>query len=248
MIDIKSINNGELLNGNSAVELKRVPADSIDVVMTDPPYGLEYDKYKWDKDLPEVGIWVETLRVLKPGGFAFIMCSPRQDLLSFQIMILRKAGFFINFTSLYWIYKTGMSNARKIQTEQANDDAQKNLENAYAGFQPRPATEVILVAMKPLSEKSYTAQAHTNRKGVTFLNDCMIPIIDKDGKVEKRQMSNIIVSDLALDPFGDDCGEIECADSKGNSHRFSLDSWAKHTLPYLFAAKPSKREKDFGLD
>ena len=137
------------------------------------------------KNSPKLGIWVETLRVLKPGGFAFIMSSPRQDLLSLQIMILRKAGFFINFTSLYWIYKTGMSNARKIQTEQINDDGRKNIENAYAGFQPRPSTEVILVAMKPLSEKSYTAQAHSNGKGVTFLGDCMIPVINRMGQVER---------------------------------------------------------------
>nr|WP_321402036.1 DUF1848 family protein [uncultured Desulfobacter sp.] len=248
MIDIEKIKNGKLIKGDSAIQLKRIPSESIGVVVTDPPYGLGYDKYTWDKKLPEGGIWHEALRVLKPGGFAFIMCSPRQDLLSLQIMILRKAGFFINFTSLYWIYKTGMSNARKIQAEQTNDDTQKNLENAYAGFQPRPATEVILVAMKPLSEKSYTAQAHSNGKGMTFLGDCMIPVIDKGGKVEMRQMSNVIVSDQALDPFGEECGEIECCDQKGNSYRFSLDSWAKDTLPYLLTAKASKKEKEFGLD
>jgi DNA repair photolyase len=61
-------------------------------------------------------------------------------------------------------------------------------------------------------------------------------------------MSNIIVSDQALDPFGNECGEIECSDPKGNSYRFSLDSWAKQTLPYLLTAKASKKEKELGLD
>ena len=35
----------------------------------------------------------------------------------------------------------------------------KALDGSYGGFQPKPAVEVILVAMKPLSEKTYVAQA-----------------------------------------------------------------------------------------
>jgi len=51
----------------------------------------------------------------------------------------------------------------------------KALEGSYAGFQPKPAVEVILVAMKPLSEKTYVDQAMANRKGVTWLDEGRIP-------------------------------------------------------------------------
>ena len=51
----------------------------------------------------------------------------------------------------------------------------KEFENAYAGYQPKPATECIVVSMKPISEKSYTEQALKNGKGVTWLEDCRIP-------------------------------------------------------------------------
>jgi DNA modification methylase len=51
--------------------------------------------------------WRETLRVLKPGGFAFVMCSPRQDLLTTQIRALTDAGFDTAFSSIYWTYATG---------------------------------------------------------------------------------------------------------------------------------------------
>ncbi|HXG51124.1 MAG TPA: site-specific DNA-methyltransferase [candidate division Zixibacteria bacterium] len=51
----------------------------------------------------------------------------------------------------------------------------KSLAGSYGGFQPKPAVEVILVAMKPLSEKTYADQALRNRKGVTWLDDCRIP-------------------------------------------------------------------------
>ena len=35
----------------------------------------------------------------------------------------------------------------------------KALDGSYGGFQPKPAVEVIIVAMKPLSEKTYVDQA-----------------------------------------------------------------------------------------
>jgi len=51
----------------------------------------------------------------------------------------------------------------------------KKLDGAYAGFQPKPAVEVILVCMKPLSQKNYVEQALYNGKGVTWFDDCRIP-------------------------------------------------------------------------
>jgi site-specific DNA-methyltransferase (adenine-specific) len=63
----------------------------------------------------------------------------------------------------------------KPATEQA-----KKLEGAYAGFQPKPAVEIILVVMKPLSEKTFVDQALANGKGVTWLDDCRIPYQSED--------------------------------------------------------------------
>ena len=49
------------------------------------------------------------------------------------------------------------------------------LEGSYAGFQPKPAVEVVIVAMKPLDKKGYLEQAQDNGKGVTWFDDCRIP-------------------------------------------------------------------------
>lgn len=49
------------------------------------------------------------------------------------------------------------------------------LDGSFAGFQPKPAVEVVLVAMKPLDEKTYLDQALANAKGITWLDDCRIP-------------------------------------------------------------------------
>jgi site-specific DNA-methyltransferase (adenine-specific) len=58
----------------------------------------------------------------------------------------------------------------------------KKLDGSYAGFQPKPAVEVILVVIKPLSEKSYVDQALKNGKGVTWLDNVRIPFQNESEK------------------------------------------------------------------
>ncbi len=60
----------------------------------------------------------------------------------------------------------------------------KALEGSYAGFQPKPAVEVIIVAMKPLNEKTFVEQAIINGKGVAWLDDCRIPYENEMDKEE----------------------------------------------------------------
>ena len=68
----------------------------------------------WDKAVVGVDTWKECLRVLKAGAFAFIMSSPRQDVLCKMILNLIEAGFETNFTSLYWCYASGFPKAQRL--------------------------------------------------------------------------------------------------------------------------------------
>lgn len=61
------------------------------------------------------------------------------------------------------------------QYTKATSAQAKALDGSYAGFQPKPAVEVIIVAMKPLSEKTYVDQALSNGHGVSWLDDGRIP-------------------------------------------------------------------------
>lgn len=69
------------------------------------------------------------------------------------------------------------NNHVRVETAHSTDQA-KALDGSYGGFQPKPAVEVVLVAMKPLSEKTYVDQAMKNGKGVTWLDDGRIPTGD----------------------------------------------------------------------
>ena len=108
------------------------------------------------------------------------MSAPRQDVLSQMIVRLGMAGFDTSFTSLYHTYASGFPKAMNMGKKTGKPE----LQGSYAGLQPKPAVEVIIVAMKPLSEKTYVDQALANGKGITWLDDCRIPYQNEDDKTE----------------------------------------------------------------
>ena len=226
-----------IIHGDCLNELKKLDNDSVDLIVTDPPYGYSFMGKDWDKAVVSTETWAECLRVLKPGAFAFVMSAPRQDVLGKMISNLTDAGFKTDFTSIYWTYATGFPKAMNIgkasqakltrggaspkhlRQERQGDDYKptgqkeyrkgrafeqvendnrkteltepqaKALDGSYAGFQPKPAVEVILVAMKPLSEKTYVDQAMTNGKGVTWLDDCRVPTSELTPRTNKKDRS-----------------------------------------------------------
>lgn len=91
-----------------------MPDSSVDLLVTDPPYGIGFMGKDWDNALPDRRIWAECLRILKPGAFAFVMCIPRADCLSRMIIALEDAGFRVNFTPIFWTYATGFPKAQNI--------------------------------------------------------------------------------------------------------------------------------------
>ena len=168
----------QLIHGDCLPELCKLPDDSVDLIVTDPPYGYSFMGKDWDKAVPSSDIWFECLRVLKSGGFAFVMSAPRSDVQAEMISRLQSAGFRLDFTPIYWTYASGFPKAHNI-------GKRGGPEGSYGGFQPKPAVEVIIVAMKPLSEKTFVDQALKNGKGVTWLDDCRVPTVDtvSGGKV-----------------------------------------------------------------
>ena len=58
----------ELHLGDCRDVMATLPAESVDAIVCDPPYGLSFMGKGWDHGVPGVDFWVEALRVLKPGG------------------------------------------------------------------------------------------------------------------------------------------------------------------------------------
>ncbi|MCH9712530.1 MAG: site-specific DNA-methyltransferase [Proteobacteria bacterium] len=148
--------NKILLNGDSKIELKLLKEGSIDLLATDPPYGISFMGKDWDKVLPDVDIWKECYRVLKPGSFIAVMSSPRSDVLYRMIKDLEDAGFDMSFSPILWTYHTGFPKASDTSKmiEKRGLDGTK-YEGSKLGFQPKPAVEHIIIGMKPHGQKSY---------------------------------------------------------------------------------------------
>ncbi len=270
--------SGRIYQGDCLEVMKEMPSGSIDLLLTDPPYGYSFLGKDWDRAVPKLEIWKECIRLLKPGSFAFVMSAPRLDCLSKMAENLSKAGFEIGFTPIFWAYHSGFPKALDISkaidkrlglkresieipgrqrsalcwgshyvdgrrevefTAPASEEARR-FSGGYAGFQPKPAVEVIIVAMKPLSEKSYTDQALNNGKGITWLSDCSIPA--EDGF--PRFPSNLLACDGVFGP---------------DSYMFDLDLFfedriemlpenVRERFPFLFVKKPSRSEKESGCE
>ena len=60
-------------------------------------------------------------------------------------------------------------------------------QGAYGGFQPKPAVEIIIVAMKPMIEKTFASQALSNGHGITWMDDCRMPYAS-DNEVDTNRI------------------------------------------------------------
>ena len=181
----------ELVKGDSLQELKKYDDNSVDLLCTDPPYGYGFMGRDWDKVLPDIGIFEECFRVLKPGSMAFVMSAPRSDVQYRMAEMLEKVGFRIDYTPIYWTYASGFPKAMNMgkMLDKVGRD-KKELDGSYGGFQPKPAVEVVIVAMKPIEEKGLLAQAQKNGKAVSWFDDCRIPFDegdDYDSYVDKQK-------------------------------------------------------------
>lgn len=105
------MNEYKLYLGNCLDHLEFMPDNSVDRIVTDPPYGLSFMGKKWDYDVPSVEIWAECLRVLKPGGYLLSFAGTRtQHRMAINI---EDAGFEIR-DMIAWVYGSGFPKSMDV--------------------------------------------------------------------------------------------------------------------------------------
>src|SRR5690606_29866041 len=122
------MSNWTLYEGDCLDVMRQLPENSVDAVVTDPPYGLSRepdieevlrhwlagDDYEhrgggfmgktWDSFVPGPAVWREVFRVLKPGGH--ILCFAGTRTVDLMGISLRLVGFEIR-DCLQWLYGSG---------------------------------------------------------------------------------------------------------------------------------------------
>ena len=149
----------KILVGDSVERLKELPSNSVDSVVSDPPYGLGtpppiadvlkawlageayhasgkgFMGAQWDSFVPGPEIWKEAYRVLKPGGH--MVCFFGTRTYDIGCMAIRLAGFEPR-DSISWLFGSGYPKSLNIS---------KALDRSFA-------VEPTVVATRPLEGKA----------------------------------------------------------------------------------------------
>ena len=226
--------------GDATVLLTELDSDSIDIVLTDPPYFLDKMDNNWDhetvssnkyqhavKSLPpgmkfdrEQGkrfyswyleIAHEILRILKPGGFFFSFSSPR--LYHRLVSAVDDAGFLIR-DCFIWLYTQNQPKAMSlnhfIRKMNSDIETKENLKNKLMGWK----TPQIKSCFEPIM------MAQKKCEG-TFLNNMIkheVGLLNTNAKIGQEQ-----------DMFPANVMTTETIDRAINK--------------YFLVSKPSKNEK-----
>ncbi len=228
------INN--IYQGNSLELLKQLDDNSIDSIVTDPPYELGFMGKSWDSTgiAYNIELWKECLRVLKHGGHLLAFGGTR----TYHRMAcaIEDAGFEIR-DQLQWIYGSGFPKSyniskgidkkfgaerevvgKRIHPTLKNEpnvkakayhveslDSDKSMESwditapatklakQYDGWGTalKPANEPIVMARKPLSEKTIVDNVIKWGTGGINIDDCRVEFAENDDpRIGKNYVHN----------------------------------------------------------
>lgn len=103
--------NYTILQGDNRQTLKTLADNSIDAIVTDPPYGIDFLGKAWDANTGALETYQECLRVLKPGGHILAFSAARTY--HHLAVTLEAAGFEIR-DQIMWIYSSGFPKSQDV--------------------------------------------------------------------------------------------------------------------------------------
>lgn len=204
--------------------MKILEDNSVDAIITDPPYGLKFMNKGWDYEVPKEEMWREALRVLKPGGHLLSFGGTRTY--HRLVVAIEDAGFEIR-DQIQWLYGSGFPKSHNLK------DDHKGWGTAL-----KPANEPICLARKPLSESTVaknlalwgcgainidasrigTEQVESGRAGRKVQTGFCTPAISNEKQYSQgRWPANIILDKTAAKMLDEQSGNIRSR--HGNEER-----------------------------
>lgn len=186
-IDNLEQNNIKLIHGDCLEVMKTIPDESIDLVVTDPPYLINYRSH-WnshskpisgdnDYNLIEKSI-EEMYRVLKPDSAAYIFCSPKR--IDYFMGCCKDSRFTIK-NNIVWVKNNWSSGDLKASYGQKYEIILL-LNKGRKCFNGKRLTDIWF-----FDRVAFQHQYHPNEKPVRLLEQCIIKHSNE--------------SDIVLDPF-----------------------------------------------
>ena len=223
--------------------LKELDDNSIDSIVTDPPYGISFMGKKWDYDVPSQEIWEECMRVLKPGGHLLSFAGSR----TYHRMAVRieDAGFEIR-DQIMWVYGSGFPKSYKLG-------------NGW-GTALKPAHEPIVMARKPFKGNVTNNVLEWSTGGIN-IDESRVDFVseaDKAESINKNQHAdfgstmgtNQIYGDYSMlepqnyNPTGRFPANIIFDEEAGKL----LDTQYEGASRFFYCPKSSKKDRNEGTD
>jgi len=262
----------KIIHGDALEVLKTFPENSVDSVVTDPPYGLGFLKkigdgfnhcqvkyqefsFRWAK---------EVIRVLKPGGHLLSFGGTR----TYHRMVcgIEDAGFEIR-DCILWIYGSGFPKSLDIgkAVDKLRGGETNNTRWKGWGTGLKPAVEPIVVARKPISEKNVALNVLRWGTGGLNIDKCRVDneiIMSKGSEIGKGFFSRGVVNRFHVGRYPANvileciCG---CGENGENGENVNTEEKTTvHTNPecpcfylggasrFFYQAKPSQKEREIG--
>jgi site-specific DNA-methyltransferase (adenine-specific) len=238
----------QLLHGNCLDILKTLPDNSIDAIVTDPPYELGFMGKKWDASgiAYNVEMWEQCLRVLKHGGHLLAFGGTR----TYHRMAcaIEDAGFEIR-DSIHWLYGSGFP--KSLDVSKAIDKA-AGADREIVGKHPNPGSVKPRIAMgeRWKAEPDITAPATDAAKQWegwgTALKPAHEPVV-----VARKPLDGTVANNV----LQHGTGALNIDATRANERwpaNLIIDETIAEQHPewanYFYCPKPSKRERNAGLD
>ena len=146
-----------LYHGDCLEEMNKIPDGSIDLVLTDPPYGTT--ACKWDVIIPFEPLWEQYERVIKDSGVIVLFGSePFSSSLRLSKVELFKYDWVWDKVSV-----VGFANAKKMPL--------RNIETVSVFYKSQPTYNPQgLIKIAPKKIKNGRTHKEKSEKGMTAIN------------------------------------------------------------------------------
>ena len=153
--DWTTIHHGDCLD-----VMRGMDADSIDAIVTDPPYGLSFMGRDWDHGVPGEAFWAEALRVAKPGAHLVAFGGTRTY--HRLAVAIEDAGWEVR-DCLGWLYGSGFPKSldvsKAIDKEAGNERLDREVGD-YGANRVLSPTITVKNAGKPIAAAAAAAAAY----------------------------------------------------------------------------------------
>ena len=230
-----------IILGDCLTELRSLGDETVDSVVTDPPYGLSFMGKKWDYDVPGVEIWEECFRVLKPGGHLLAFFGSRTY--HRGVIPIEDAGFEIR-DQIMWLYGSGFPKSHNI-SKAINKTAPATAEpKKWEGWGTalKPAHEPIVVARKPVQGTVAENVLRFSTGGMN-IDGCRV---GRTGGSKDIPTGDGVRSNQVYGVYGS-CRTVALGQGRfpANVLHDGVDEPWGH---YFYCAKASKKDRDEGLE